>query len=59
MDSLERVTFDSCHELTDAGIARLARLLKLRELRVSGRRITSGVRAPFPPGVEVIYGPLA
>jgi hypothetical protein len=53
MDSLERITFDSCHALTDAGIGRLARLPKLRELRVSGRGITSGVRAPFPPGVAV------
>jgi hypothetical protein len=56
MDSLERVTFDSCHGLTDAGIARLARLPKLRELRVSGRGITSGVRAPFRPTVEVLTG---
>ena len=33
MDSLERITFDTCHGLTNAGIARLARLPKLRELR--------------------------
>ena len=53
MDSLEHITFDSCHALTDAGIGRLARLPRLRELRVSGRGITSAVRAPFPAAVEV------
>jgi hypothetical protein len=56
MDSLERITFDTCHGLTNAGIARLARLPKLRELRASGRGITPDVRAEFPPGVEVSCG---
>jgi hypothetical protein len=56
MDSLERVTFDTCHGLTNAGIARLARLPKLRELRVSGRGVTPEVRAAFPPTVEVFCG---
>jgi hypothetical protein len=56
MDSLERMTFDTCHGLTNAGIARLARLPKLRELRVSGRGVTPDVRAAFPPGIEVIHG---
>ncbi|MGH9372854.1 MAG: hypothetical protein ACRD15_15120 [Vicinamibacterales bacterium] len=56
MDSLERITFDTCHSLTNAGIARLARLPKLRELRVSGRRVTSDVRAAFPPAVDVFCG---
>jgi hypothetical protein len=56
MDSLERITFDTCHGVTNAGIARLARLPKLRELRVSGRGITTGVRAAFPPAVEVFCG---
>ncbi len=56
MDSLERITFDTCHGLTNAGIARLARLPKLRELRVSGRGVTPEVRASFPPGVEVFCG---
>jgi hypothetical protein len=44
MDSLERVTFDACHGLTSAGVARLARLPRLRELRVSGKGVTSDVR---------------
>ena len=56
MDSLERITFDSCHGLTDAGVARLARLPRLRELGVSGRRITSDVRSAFPSRVEVRCG---
>jgi hypothetical protein len=56
MDSLERITFDTCHGLTNAGVARLARLPKLRELRVSGRGVTPDVRAAFPPGVEVSCG---
>jgi hypothetical protein len=56
MDSLERITFDTCHGLTNAGIARLVRLPRLRELRVSGRGVTPEVRAAFPPGVEVFCG---
>ena len=55
MDSLERITFDACHGLTNAGVARLARLPRLRELRVSGNAITSEVQAAFPPPVRVHY----
>jgi len=53
MVSLERVTFDTCHGLTNAGVARLARLPKLRELRVSGKGITSGVHEAFPSRIRV------
>ncbi len=53
MDALERITFDACHGLTDAGVARLARLPRLRELRVSGRGVTAAVGRPFPPAVAV------
>ena len=56
MESLERITFDTCHGLTNDGVARLARLPKLRELRVSGRGVTSDVRAAFPPAVQVFCG---
>ena len=56
MDALERITFDTCHGLTNAGIARLAGLPRLRELRVSGRGVTPEVRAAFPPGVDVLCG---
>jgi hypothetical protein len=57
MDSIERITFDGCHGLTNAGIARLARLPRLRELRVSGKGVTSGVADAFPPRVSVSYAP--
>ena len=53
MDSIERVTFDTCHGLTNAGVARLARLPRLRELRVSGKGVTSEVVDAFPPRVSV------
>ena len=55
MVALERITFDTCHGLTNDGVARLARLPALRELRVSGRGITSAVSAAFPPRVRVFY----
>lgn len=57
MDSLERITFDACHGLTNAGVARLARLPRLRELRVSGKGITSDVAAAFSPRVSVFCSP--
>jgi hypothetical protein len=55
MDSLERITFDACHGLTNAGVAGLARLPRLRELRVSGKGVTSEVVDSFPPSVNVFY----
>jgi hypothetical protein len=57
MDSLERVTFDSCHELTNAGVKRLARLPGLRELRVSGHGVTAEVIDAFPSRISVFYAP--
>jgi len=53
MDSLERITFDACHRLTNAGIVKLAGLPRLRELRVSARQVTAEVRAAFPASVSV------
>jgi hypothetical protein len=53
MDTLERITFDACHGLTDAGIAKLARLPSLKELRVSGKGVTPAVQAMFPASVAV------
>jgi hypothetical protein len=53
MDSLETVTFDACHGLTNDGVARLARLPKLRAVRASGRQISADVRSAFGPGVTV------
>jgi hypothetical protein len=54
--SLEEVTFDTCAGLTNAGVAALGRLPRLRELRVSGmRNVTPEVAAAFPPHVRVSY----
>jgi hypothetical protein len=53
MDTLERITFDACHGLTDAGIAKLARLPSLKELGVSGKGVTAAVQAMFPVSVAV------
>jgi hypothetical protein len=53
MESLERITFDTCHGLTNAGVARLARLPKLRRLDVSGRGVSQKLVPSFPPGVRV------
>jgi hypothetical protein len=57
MDSLERITFDACHSLTNAGVGGLARLPNLRELRVSGKGVTSEIRGAFSPRVRVLYEP--
>jgi hypothetical protein len=56
MPSLEEVTFDSCAGLTNEGIGALARLPKLRDLRVSGMpKVTAEVAATFPPRVRVTH----
>jgi hypothetical protein len=56
MDSLERITFDACHNLTNDGVAKLARLPRLRQLRVAGRQITDDVESAFPRSVSVHAG---
>jgi hypothetical protein len=57
MPTLEHVTFDTCTALTDAGVAALARLPRLRRLRVSGmRHVTPAVADAFGPGVRVSHG---
>ena len=57
MDSLEEVTFDACHNLTDDGVGALARLPRLRALRVAGNGLTANVLTRFPSGVTVHYLP--
>jgi hypothetical protein len=58
VSSLEEVEFDSCAGLTDAGVAALARLPRLRELRLSSMpNVTAAVAAAFAPGVRVAYAP--
>ena len=55
MDSLERITLDGCAAVTNAGLAHLARLPRLRELRVSGPQITPDIVSGFPSRVRVHY----
>ncbi len=55
MASLESVTFDSCAGLTDAGIQQLTRLPRLRELRVSGPKLTPAAVQGFPSDVRVHF----
>jgi hypothetical protein len=58
MESLEEVTFDSCAGLTSDGVAALARLPRLRTLRVESMPgVTRDVVGRFPPGVRVLYAP--
>ncbi len=56
MNSLERITFDTCHGLTNAGVARLANLPRLRELRVAARHVTADVVTTFPARIKVYVG---
>lgn len=56
MPSLERITFDACHGLTDDGVAALGALPRLQELRVSGNGITPQLASRFRAGVRVHVG---
>jgi hypothetical protein len=53
LDALERVTFDNCHRLTNAGITALARLPHLARLRVNSHGVTRAAAAAFAPMVDV------
>jgi hypothetical protein len=53
LDTLERVTFDNCHRLTNAGITQLARLPRLRHLRVNSRGVTRSAGEAFARTVDV------
>jgi len=57
MDTLEEITFDSCAGLSNAGVALLARLPHLRDLRVGSMpNVTREVTSAFRPEVHVRYG---
>lgn len=56
MDSQETITFDACHNLTDTGVAALARL---PTLRVAGRGLTEAVTLSFPDSVTVHFSACA
>lgn len=55
MASLEKVTFDKCAGVTNAGISSLARLPRLRVLGISGQQITPEVAQAFGSEVAVHY----
>lgn len=57
MDWLEEVEFSACANLTNQGIASLAHLPRLRELRANGMpQVTSDIAAVFPASVHVEIG---
>ncbi len=53
MDSLEEVTIYGCPGITDAGVAALARLPRLRKIDINGQNVTPAIAAAFPPSVHV------
>ncbi len=56
--SLEEVTLDTCAGVTEAGIVALARLPRLRDVRVSGMpRVSAAVTQAFGSQVRVAYAP--
>jgi hypothetical protein len=58
LSTLERLEFWQCAALTDSGIARLARLPRLRELTLDGLPgVTRAAPALFPNHVRVTYSP--
>jgi hypothetical protein len=58
MPSLEEITLDTCVGVTDTGMAALARLPRLRVLRVSGMPgVTTAGLAVLGPNVQVTYTP--
>jgi ankyrin repeat protein len=58
IESLERVEFSSCAGVTTAGVARLNRLPRLREVSVSGMpKVSAEIVAAFPANVLVKYSP--
>ena len=58
MGSLEKLEFWACVGLTNAGVAELKRLPKLKELALDGLpQVTRDVVSLFPPSVRVRYSP--
>ena len=55
MTSLERVSFYGCPGVTNAGVAKLASLPRLREVHFSGPHITRDAAAVFPSRVRAEY----
>ena len=53
--TLESISFYGCPGVTDAGVRMLARIPELRELTVSGPKITSACAAAFPSTVKARF----
>jgi hypothetical protein len=51
------VIFDACHNLTNDGVGALARLPRLKELRIAGNSLTRDVVKAFSSGIDVHYSP--
>jgi hypothetical protein len=57
MSSLERLEFWEIAAITDAGVAALTALPRLREITIEGSpRVSRAVLARFPPTVRVKFG---
>src|SRR5438552_260081 len=56
LTSLEEISFYGCPGVTNAGVAALARLPRLRQVKVSGPQITTECAAAFPALVQVEIG---
>ena len=56
MQSLERISFYGCAGVTNAGVVALAGLPRLREVEISGPKITRECAAAFPASVRVEIG---
>jgi len=55
INSLEEITIYGCPSLTNAGVVALARLPRLRTLKITGPKVTSACASAFPPHVDTQF----
>jgi len=56
MSSLEQIELWACLNVSDAGVAKLARLPRLRQITLDGNPgVTPNAASHFPSGVRVKY----
>jgi hypothetical protein len=56
LPTIERLTFEHCAQITNAGLASLAALPQLREVRLEGSPLVTREGAmTFPAHVRVVY----
>ena len=55
INSLEEITIYGCPGLTNAGVVALARLPRLRTLKITGPKLTSACASVFPPNVDTQF----